>query len=187
MSNRKKWMIALSVVGAAVLLLGGVGIAYAQRPDPGSEIAPLFGVPNSFGGGEFVGSWFDGGLTGGGPHRGGPFQGLIQITADVTGLSEEEVSAALKDGQTLAEIAEGADVDPQEIVSAALAEAESRLEEAVDDCRLTEDQMERVLDRLAEDLPERLEQSYQPVGVRGVMFGQFGEHFWTIYDAVAEG
>jgi uncharacterized protein (DUF433 family) len=118
------------------------------------------------------------------PGRGG--YSLVEITAEVTGLSEDEVIAALEDGQTFAEIAEAQGVDSQEIVDAAIAEAESRLQEAVDNGRLTEEQMDQILERLAEELPERLQEPWQPAGLVGGPFGQFGEGFWTTYDAVAE-
>lgn len=181
MLKNKKWYIVLGAVGALVLLLGGVGIAYAQGPQRPMDGQPLCGRGRFPGGGMFGGRPF-----GGGPMRGSPFQGLVEVTAEVTGLSEDEVVAALEDGQTFAEIAEAVGVDPQEIVDAAIAEAESRLEEAVDDGRLTEEQMDQMLERLAEDLPERLEQPWQPGGPMGGVFGQFGEGFWTMYDAVAE-
>jgi hypothetical protein len=183
--KNKKWLVALGAAGALVLLIGGVGIAYAQRPEPPTD------GPSFFGGGPFHGgSAFGGRSFGGSRMRGGPFQeghqGLVKITAEVTGLSEDEVVAALEDGQTFAEIAEGADVDPQEIVDAAIAEAESRLQEAVDEGRLTEERMDQMLERLAEELPERLEEPWQPGGPMDGGFGPFGEDFWTMYNEVAE-
>ncbi len=175
MLKNKTWYIVLGTLGAFVLLLGGVGIAYAQRPQPSvGDMIPF--------GGRMVGG---GPMAGHGPFQGG-HQGLVKVTAEVTGLSEDEVIAALEDGQTFAEIAEGEGVDPQEIVDAAIAEAESRLQEAVDEGRLTEERMDQMLERLAEELPERLEQPWQPGGPMGGAFGQFSEGFWTMYDEVAE-
>jgi uncharacterized protein (DUF433 family) len=121
-----------------------------------------------------------------GPFQGRGVRGLVRVTADVTGLSEDEVVAALRDGQTIAEIAEAQGVSPQEIEDAAIAEAESRLQEGVDNGRLTEEQMEQMLDRLAEELPERLEQPWEPPGPIDGAFGHFGEGFWAAYDAVAD-
>lgn len=195
MLKDKKWYLVLGVTGALVLLLGGVGIAYAQQPQPSSEGGPFLGRERFPGGGTFMG----GGLgrvmpqapMRGGPFRvdtghGGPFGGLIRVTADITGLSEVEVITALEDGQTIAEIADSHDVNPQEIVDAAIAEAESRLQEAVDNGRLTEEQMDEMLAHLAEELPGRLEQSWEPGSRMGAIFEQFGEGFWTAYDGVAE-
>lgn len=178
MLKNNKWYVVLGVVGALGLLLGGAGIAYAQQPQPPSE------GDSFFGGGRFIGRAFGRALPQGLMHR-GPVQGLVKVTADLTGLSEEEVGAALKDGHTIAEVAESQGVDPQEIVDAATAEAESRMQEAVDNGRLTEEQMDQMLERLAEELPERLEQPWEPGGALGGL-GHFSEGFWTAYDAVAE-
>lgn len=185
MLKGKKLLVVLGAVGAAALVLGGVGYAYAQGPQPPVG-GRFFHGEGSFGAGGMVGEM----PFGGAPMRGGPFQGrgdhsLVEITAEVTGLSEDEVVAALEDGQTFAEIAEGEGVEPQEIVDAAIAEAEARLQEAVDNGRLSEEQMAQILERLTEELPERLEQPWQPAGPLGG-FGQFNEGFWTMYDAVAE-
>jgi hypothetical protein len=120
----------------------------------------------------------------GGASRGG-HQGLVKATAEMTGLSEDEVVTALEEGQTFAEIAETAGVDPQAIVDAAIAEAGSRLQEAVDEGWVTEAQMDQMLEHMAEELPERLQQLWQPGGPMGG-FGQFGEGFWAMYDEVAE-
>jgi hypothetical protein len=128
---------------------------------------------------------FDGGMMERGQFLGGPVQGLVGVAAEITGLSEDEVLTALEEGQTIAEIAEARGVDQQKIVEAAIAEAESRLQEALDNDRLTEEQMTQMLERLAEDIPERLEQPWQPGGPMGD-FGQFGEGFRTMYDDVAE-
>lgn len=186
---KKKWYAVLGAAGALALLLGGVGVAYAQGPQPplGDRFSPDGGL---FGGRMRGAGTFDGDAFGAAPMRGGPFQGrvgtpLVELTAELTGLSEDEVTEALEDGQTFAEIAEAEGVDPQEIVDAAVAEAEARLQEAVDAGRLTEEQMERMLERLTEALPERLEQPC-PARQAGGVFGQFHEAFWTMYDAVAE-
>jgi hypothetical protein len=191
MLRNKKWYIVLGVAGALVLLLGGVGIAYAQRPRPASEGELFLGGGLSRDAGPFGGQTLGRAIPQAALHRGlfrgsGPLWALVGVTADVTGLSEEDVVTALKDGQPIAAIAESQDVDPQEIVDAAVAQAEARLQEAVDNGRLTEEQMDRILERLAEELPERLEEPWEPGGPAGGVLGRFGEGFWTAYDAVAE-
>jgi predicted DNA-binding protein YlxM (UPF0122 family) len=182
--KNKTWVIVLGVSGALVLLLGGVGVAYAQWPQPPADGQSFFGEGRFPGKGMLGGRFF-----GGGPMRGGRFQdghqSLVTITAELTGLSEDEVIAALEDGQTFAEIAEAEGIDPQAIVDAAIAEAETRLQEAVDEGLLTEERMDQVLERLTEELPERLEQPWEPGGPMGGGFGPFGEGFWTMYDEVA--
>jgi urease gamma subunit len=182
----KTAFIVLGVVGALVLLLGGVGVAYAQWPEPPTGDQPFYGMGQSLGRGAFYGRPFNGMAMRRRTFQDGPFQGLIGIVAEATGLSQEEILDALRDGQTLAEIAEAEGADLEEIVDAAVAAAESRLRAAVEDGRLTEAQMEQALDRLAEELPQRLEQAWQPTGPAGGLLGRFGEGFWTMYDAVAE-
>lgn len=189
MLKGKTRYVVLGAVGALVLLLGGVGIAYAQGTSLPLGDQRLFGGGRRFAGQE--GRALGGELVGRDFHQPsptgpGPVQGLVRITAEMTGLGEDQVVAALEDGRTVAEIAEAQDVDPQEIVDAALAEAASRLQEAVEHGRLTEERMDQMLERLAEELPQRLDQPWQPGGPRGMLLDQFGEGFWSIYDAVAE-
>ncbi len=186
MLKHKKFLVALGIVGAAVLVLGGIGYAYAQGPQPPTS-GQFSRGRGSFNAGKLGEVPFAGAQTHGGPFLGRGDHSLVEVTAEVTGLSEDEVIAALQEGQTFAEIAEAEGVDSQEIVDAAVAEAEDRLEEAVADGRMTEEQVALMLGRLAEDLPERLEQSWQVSGpMRGGILGQFNEGFWTMYDAVAE-
>jgi hypothetical protein len=94
------------------------------------------------------------------PGRGG--YSLAEATAEVTGLSEGEVIAALGDGQTVAEIAEAEEVDPQAIVEVVLAEHEDRLQEAVDAGRLTEERMAEVLEEMREQLADQLDEVHEP-------------------------
>jgi hypothetical protein len=83
-----------------------------------------------------------------GPHlhiEGGPaFDGA----ADYLGLTEAELHERLRDGQTLAEIAkaEGKSVDGLE--QALLAAAKERLDQAVEDGRITSAQRDEMLDQL---------------------------------------
>ena len=184
MLKNKRRFVVIGVAGALVLLLGGAGIAYAQRP------LPPAGDQSFLGGDRFPGGMFGRGYAGA-PGRGRridgrPLHGVVEVIADLTDMSEEDIIAALRDGETVAEIANGANVELQEIVDAMVAQAESRLGEAVDNGRLTDEQKTEMLERLREELPERLEQPWQPEGPKGGLFGQFGDAFWTRYDAVAE-
>lgn len=182
----KKRYVLLGVAGALVLLLGGVGIAYAQDPEPATDGVPFFGGGYFAGRGAFRGRPFEGSPLGEGRFGGGPAHGLVDVTAEVTDLTHDEVVAALEDGQTLAEIARGEGMEPETVVSAAAEEARSRMEAAVDNGRLSQEQMEQSLERLTEGLSERLDQPFEPGGPMGGLFGQFRGGFWTMYDAVAD-
>lgn len=186
---KNKTLVVIGVVGALALLLGGVGVAYAyaQGPQPPVDDGTFYGRGRFPSGGMFG---FGGVFFDEAPMRGG--YSLVEATAEVTGLSEEEVIAALNDGQTFADVAEGAEVDPQEIVDAAVAEHEARLQAAVDAGRLTNEQMEQMLADIREHVTDELDETHEPRlfgGGRfgGGLLGRLGGGSWTtMFDAVAE-
>lgn len=177
---KNKTLVIAGIVGALALLLGGVGVAYAQGPQPPADDGPFYGR------GGFAGR----GMLGGAPMRGG--YSLVEATTEITGLSEEDVIAALNDGQTFAEIADGAGVDPQDIVDAAVDEHEAWLQAAVDAGRLTEEQMEERLADIEEHVADQLDEIHEPRLFGGVQFGgglfrRFGNGSWTtMFDSMAE-
>lgn len=71
----------------------------------------------------------------------------VQEAADFLGMSGRELIEALRDGSTLAEIAQANEVDPNELIDHLVGVAEERLGEAVADGRITE---EEKAERLAE-------------------------------------
>jgi hypothetical protein len=88
-----------------------------------------------------------------GHHRRGHFGAGLDAAAEAIGIESEELRAALRDGSTIAEVAEANDVDVETVVDALVADAEAHLDEAVEDGRLSE---EEATERKA-DLPERIE------------------------------
>ena len=131
----KKWfgrgLVVAILLGALSALAIGVVSAQEDSPPAGEREH---------------GSREGGGCKGGGG-------GLLTAVSEATGLSREEIKAELEAGATLAEIAEanGADIDA--IVADALADIESRLEEAVADGKLTQEEAD---DKLA-DAQEKLQ------------------------------
>lgn len=81
----------------------------------------------------------------------GVFGGL-DAAATYLGLTEEELHERLRDGETLAEIAEDEGKTVAGLVDAMVAEAEERIDEAVEDGRLTEERG----DSLKQELEERI-------------------------------
>jgi polyhydroxyalkanoate synthesis regulator phasin len=81
----------------------------------------------------------------------GPF-GNLDAAGSYLGLSDEELREALADGKSLAEIAKAEEKSVQGLVDALVAQAEKRIDAAVDDGRLTQEQA----DELKEDLEERV-------------------------------
>ncbi len=61
-----------------------------------------------------------------GNHRGG--RGL-DVAAETIGISADDLLAALRDGQTIAEVAEANGVDPQDVTDAMVEQAKTRIEE----------------------------------------------------------
>ena len=93
------------------------------------------------------------GLPARGHHGRGHFGAGLDAAAEAIGIESEELRTALRDGSTIAEVAEANDVDVQSVIDALVADAEAAVDQAVDDGRLTEDRAAQV----KEALPERIE------------------------------
>lgn len=92
-----------------------------------NEGGPRFG-PGGHGPGGFGPGGFDG-------HRG---VGVgLDVAADALGLTMDELRTRIEADDTLAEIAKAEGVDPQKVIDAMVAEAATRIDEAVADGRLT--------------------------------------------------
>lgn len=100
-------------------------------------------------------------------HRHGRFGAGLDAAAEAIGIESEELRAALRDGATIAEVAEANDVDVQDVVDALVADAEAMIDQAVEDGRLTE---EEAAERKA-DLPERIEALVDGERPEGGRFG----------------
>ncbi len=74
----------------------------------------------------------------------------LAAAAEAIGVSEEELRAAIADGQSIAQVAEANDVEVQVVVDAMVASATERLEEAIE---ALPERMADVVER--EGLPER--------------------------------
>jgi len=94
------------------------------------------------------------------PHRGerrGPgFDG--EVVADLIGIDADEVLDSLRNGATIAELAEANGVDPQTVIDALVAEAESHLDLAVENGRLTADEAADRLDQVTERITRHVEE-----------------------------
>jgi hypothetical protein len=99
-------------------------------------------------------------------HWGGP--GLVagrhslDTAAEAIGISEDDLRAALEDGQTLAEIAEAHGVDAQAVIDALVGEATDRLDEAVADGRLDETEAEERRAEITERITEMVNEGALP-------------------------
>jgi uncharacterized protein YidB (DUF937 family) len=88
----------------------------------------------------------DRGIGGGIGHHGfGLVLGDMSTVAESLGISEDELRAALADGQTIAEIAEEQGVDVQDVIDDIVAAQRERVDEAVAEGRLTQEEADELL------------------------------------------
>lgn len=78
--------------------------------------------------------------------------GVIAAVAEAIGIEPAALTRALREGRTIADLAEENEVDVQDVVDAIVASERERLEDAIDAGRLTE----RQTDAIADDLEERV-------------------------------
>lgn len=75
----------------------------------------------------------------------------VRVAAGAIGIEPSELLQAIRDGQTIAEVAESNGVDPSTVVDAIVADARDRLDQAVQDGTLTQEEA----DEKSPDLEER--------------------------------
>jgi len=176
LKNKRRHLI-LGVGAALVLLLGAVGLVYAQGPQPPADDQPCCGRGLRWGRAtEESGAW----------RGGGHGFSLIDAVAEATGLTVVEITSALEEGQTLAQVvaAEGASVE--EVVDIFLADREAALEQAVADGRLSQEQVDGMLENMTANLLARMERPWTPFhgggrrggGGLGGGFGRGGSSRW---------
>jgi len=147
---RKSKVVALAAAAlVAGLALGSVGIASAAPTgtDP-ADVGPLYGSC----------------LQLGNTIRNAGAR-MIDIVADLTGLSAEEIRAERTVGQTLAEVAEDHGVSTDDIVGAAMDARAALLQEKVDEGLITQEQADEALEYMSERLSDRLESGGMGQGV----------------------
>jgi uncharacterized protein (DUF433 family) len=106
-------------------------------------------------------------------HRFGLGAGLDTI-AGALGLTPEELKEALRDGKSLEELAQDANISLDEVVDAIVSEGEKQIDEAKDAGRLTDEEATAVKERLRA-LAERVANG----GVPGLgRLGRFGFGMW---------
>lgn len=133
---KKGKAIALVAAGlVAGLALGSVGIAYAVAETGPAGCAPGLGMGRSI------------------RDAGGR---LVDIVAELTGLTVEEVRAARAEGESFADIAEANGSSADEVVEAALEARKEFLDSKVEDGVITQEQADAAFERMSERLNERI-------------------------------
>ncbi|MGB4440648.1 MAG: hypothetical protein WBJ62_00270 [Coriobacteriia bacterium] len=140
--NKKK-IIALASTGlVAAMVLGTAGMAYGAE-----TTGPLFGS-----GARMGQAIRDAGAR------------LVDIVADLTGLSVEEVQAQRAEGNSAAEIAEANGVSTETVVDEALAARKTILDAKVADGTITQEQADAAYAQMSQRVTERVsaEESGRP-------------------------
>jgi hypothetical protein len=89
------------------------------------------------------------------------------------GMSEEDVTAALQDGQSLADIADAQGVDVQKVIDAIVAADTAEIQAKVDDGTITQDQADQRLANLTDHVTNEVN-GVRPAGMPGGPDGQGG-------------
>ena len=97
----------------------------------------------------FFGPWF-GGLRDGGHHFGFDLGGKLTAAAEYLRVTEAELRTALQDGRSLADVAETEGKSVDGLKEALVAEARTRLDQAVSDEKLTREQADAILEQMQE-------------------------------------
>ncbi len=86
-----------------------------------------------------------------------------EVAAKTIGISHDDLVAALRDGSSIADVAEKNGVDPSKVVDALVADATTRIDAAVEDGKIPEERAARIKERL----PERMQKLVEREGPRG--------------------
>lgn len=130
-----KWVVRMvAMVLVVVTAFGALSTASAQGPD---------GQPPAQG-------------EGFGPGQRGPGERviglLVQMAADAAGMTPQELVEAAREAESLGEALTAAGVDPQTVIDATMAEVNTRIDEALADGKITEEQAATAKAELAERL-----------------------------------
>jgi len=97
--------------------------------------------------------------------------GQVHIVAETLGMPEQDLIAALRDGQSVAQVAEEQGVALETVVEALLAPRREALAQQVAEGKLTQAEADEMLAEMEAKITERLQAPWQP----GKMLGDGGE------------
>lgn len=144
--------IALVVVIAAALVTGSLAFAQSDDPDPNADGQTEQAVPDGWP----KRTWGFDGMRGGRMGRGGlrGRGGMMDETfqeavAEALGLTPEKLQAELDAGKRLPEIADELGVEQADLKAALSAARTAQIEQAVVDGKITQEQAEQMLERMA--------------------------------------
>jgi hypothetical protein len=92
---------------------------------------------------------------------------FFSVAAEQLGMSQSDLMAALREGKTIADVAAEQGVDAQSLVDAYLAQLTEKLNEAVEEGRLTQKQADWMLEQAEGQATEQLSQTWEDCGPHG--------------------
>ena len=108
-------------------------------------------------------------------HRG--IHALLKVAAEELGVTTAELVAELRDGKTIAEVADGQGVSVADIVDAMVAKVEDRLDTAVENGRLNQEESDERLAMFEEKVTERIDEPWPARPAHARDGGRGGRHF----------
>ncbi len=151
----------------ALLLVAGVMTVFAQGGTDGDDETTT--VPPCWGGRGMM-AWGGRGMMWGGGPDGMP----LSIVAETLGLETDDLLAQLRDGKTVAEIAEAQGVALADVIDAVVAARADQLAAAVEDGTLTQAQADAMQALLRANLEAHFTQGMPGPFGRGMAFGPRG-------------
>jgi polyhydroxyalkanoate synthesis regulator phasin len=120
-------------------------------------------------------------------HLGGRHLGAgLEDVADLLGLSVDELTTALRDGASIADIASEQEVDVQDVIDLLVTEAGDRLDAAVADGHLTADEAAERLAEIEARITDMVNGELELMGRHGRGLRGFGDRFDGNVDDAAE-
>lgn len=168
MFKKAKAGVVLSAIAAA-LSVASVGSVFAASADQSATKQEQPGA--------FKGNW--------GNHKGEPGKlwivkgfGLQDNTELLTllKLDAEKLQTELKAGKSLAELAEAQGVSTDDVIALLTEQREKQLAEAVTSGKLTQEQADKMKERLADDVKRMVEDKHDGKGMGKVLIKGFGFH-----------
>lgn len=162
--NKKRAMAIAAAALVAGLAIGNMASAFAAR---GAE------VPQQNRGGKSAACEGSGLKLG--PMMRDAGGRMLDIVADLTGLSADEVAAKRAEGESIADIAASAGVSADEVVAAALDARKAALDEMVAAGTITQEQADAALARMSDRISERVTSTETGRGACGTGEGACGQ------------
>ena len=110
-------------------------------------------------------------------HHGGFRVNKLDAAANALGITADELMTDLRNGQSIADVAKAKNVDVNKVVDAMVSEAQSKLDAAVKDGDLTQDEANKLKSDLKDHITD-LVNNAGPFGERHFRGGDFGPGRW---------